>query len=101
MKWNEGGYSLVPFNGTPVGSWGAGGYGDVSFGGIPQSGWGSAGFGEVAFDATNTAPIEPVKPKISDSIKWAIGGMVVPIRKNNPKSRIKTRNEALLFAAIL
>ena len=119
MKWNEGGYGLVPFNGSAPGSWGAGGFGEYSFGGIPESGWGaggfgeygfggnpesgwgSAGFGELAFDATPTTPVEPEKPKVPDSIKWAIGGMVTPVKKFPQKSRIRVRNEALLLAAIL
>jgi hypothetical protein len=101
MQWNEGGYSLVPFNGVATGSWDAGGYDEVSFGGLPEGGWGSAGFGEIAFDATPATPIEPEKPKIPDSIKWGIGQWVTPIRIQPKKSKIRLRNEALLFAAIL
>ena len=101
MKWNEGAYGLVPFNGVTPGSWGAGGFGELNYGGIPESGWGAAGFGELAFDATPITPIEPEKPKVPDSIKWAIGGWVTPTRKQPEKSRIRARNEALLLAAIL
>ena len=101
MQWNEGKFGLVPFNGVAPGSWDAGGYGEVSFGGLPESGWGAAGFGELAFDTTVITPIEPEKPKIPDSIKWAIGGLVTPIRHKSEKSKIRIRNEAFLLAAIL